>query len=130
MTDNPILLSAKETISGGNFHGQPLALPLDYAALAAAELGNISDRRIYLSLEGKVAGLPQLLMKNTGINSGFMLPQYTSAALVSEKQKPGIPGKCRQHSYFPGPGRPREHGLYQWQKGPAHHHQPGAGSGD
>jgi len=86
VTDNPIILSAEETISGGNFHGQPLALPLDYAALAAAELGNISDRRIYLSLEGKIDGLPQLLMKNTGINSGFMLPQYTSAALVSENK--------------------------------------------
>ena len=86
VTDNPILLSAQETISGGNFHGQPLALPLDYAGLAAAELGNISDRRIYLSLEGKVEGLPQLLMKNTDINSGFMLPQYTSAALVSENK--------------------------------------------
>ena len=86
VTDNPIILSAEETISGGNFHGQPLALPLDYAALAASELGNISDRRVYLSLEGKVEGLPQLLMKNTGINSGFMLPQYTSAALASENK--------------------------------------------
>lgn len=86
VTDNPILLSAEETISGGNFHGQPLALPLDYAALAAAEIGNISDRRVYLSLEGTVEGLPQLLMKNTGINSGFMLPQYTSAALASENK--------------------------------------------
>lgn len=86
VTDNPILLSAEETISGGNFHGQPLALPLDFCALAASELGNISDRRIYLSLEGKTEGLPQLLMKNTGINSGFMLPQYTSAALASENK--------------------------------------------
>lgn len=86
VTDNPILLSAEETISGGNFHGQPLALPLDFCALAASEIGNISDRRIYLSLEGKIEGLPQLLMKNTGINSGFMLPQYTSAALASENK--------------------------------------------
>ena len=94
VTDNPILLSAEETISGGNFHGQPLALPLDYVALAAAELGNISDRRIYLSLEGKVEGLPQLLMKNTGINSGFMLPQYTSAALVSENKSLVFPASA------------------------------------
>lgn len=86
VTDNPILLSADETISGGNFHGQPLALPLDFCALAASEIGNISDRRIYLSLEGNIEGLPQLLMKNTGINSGFMLPQYTSAALASENK--------------------------------------------
>ncbi|MBO3698045.1 histidine ammonia-lyase [Roseivirga sp. E12] len=94
VTDNPIILSAEETISGGNFHGQPLALPLDYAALAAAELGNISDRRIYLSLEGKVEGLPQLLMNDTGINSGFMLPQYTSAALVSENKSLCFPASA------------------------------------
>ncbi len=85
VTDNPVVLDAQNTISGGNFHGQPMALPLDYAAFAAAELGNISDRRTYLLLEGK-NGLPLLLMKNTGINSGFMLAQYTSAALVSENK--------------------------------------------
>lgn len=85
VTDNPILLSANETISGGNFHGQPLALPLDYACFAAAELGNISDRRSYLLLEGKW-GLPVLLMKNVGLNSGFMIPQYTTAALVTENK--------------------------------------------
>lgn len=94
VTDNPIILSAEETISGGNFHGQPMALPLDYAALAAAEIGNISDRRIYLSLEGKVEGLPQLLMNDTGINSGFMLPQYTSAALVSENKSLCFPASA------------------------------------
>ncbi|PWL29185.1 histidine ammonia-lyase [uncultured Roseivirga sp.] len=94
VTDNPIILSTEETISGGNFHGQPMALPLDYAALAAAEIGNISDRRIYLSLEGKVEGLPQLLMNDTGINSGFMLPQYTSAALVSENKSLCFPASA------------------------------------
>ncbi|WP_422354450.1 histidine ammonia-lyase [Roseivirga pacifica] len=94
VTDNPIVLSAEDTISGGNFHGQPLALPLDYATLAAAELGNISDRRIYLSLEGKIEGLPTLLMNNTGINSGFMLPQYTSAALVSENKSLCFPASA------------------------------------
>ncbi|NQW26814.1 MAG: histidine ammonia-lyase [Flammeovirgaceae bacterium] len=86
VTDNPIILSAEESISGGNFHGQLLALPLDYAGLAASEIGNISDRRTYLLLEGKNGGLPRLLMKNTGINSGFMIPQYTSAALASENK--------------------------------------------
>jgi len=86
VTDNPIILNIEETISGGNFHGQLLAIPLDYCAIAAAELGNISDRRTYLLLEGKTPGLPRLLMKNTGINSGFMIPQYTSAALVSENK--------------------------------------------
>ncbi|EMR01564.1 Histidine ammonia-lyase [Cesiribacter andamanensis AMV16] len=86
VTDNPIIFSADKTISGGNFHGQPMALPLDYATLASHELGNISDRRIYLLLEGGVNGLPELLMRDTGINSGFMIPQYTSAALVSENK--------------------------------------------
>jgi histidine ammonia-lyase len=85
VTDNPIILSAHDTISGGNFHGQPLALPLDYACFASAEVGNISDRRCYLLLEGKW-GLPMLLMKDVGLNSGFMIPQYTTAALVSENK--------------------------------------------
>lgn len=85
VTDNPIILGADDTISGGNFHGQPMALPLDYACFAAAEIGNISDRRCYLLLEGKW-GLPLLLMKNVGLNSGFMIPQYTTAALVTENK--------------------------------------------
>lgn len=93
VTDNPIIFNANKTISGGNFHGQLLALPLDYATLAAAELGNISDRRSYLLIEGKT-GLPRLLMTNTGINSGFMIPQYTSAALVSENKSLCFPASA------------------------------------
>jgi histidine ammonia-lyase len=85
VTDNPIIFGADDTISGGNFHGQPLALPLDYCCFAAAEAGNISDRRCYLLLEGKW-GLPMLLMKDVGLNSGFMIPQYTTAALVTENK--------------------------------------------
>jgi histidine ammonia-lyase len=85
VTDNPIILGAGETISGGNFHGQPLAMALDYASVAAAELGNISDRRSYLSIEGRY-GLPKLLIDDAGLNSGFMIPQYSSAALVSENK--------------------------------------------
>jgi histidine ammonia-lyase len=85
VTDNPVIFSAEDTISGGNFHGQPLALPLDYACFAASEIGNISDRRCYLLLEGKW-GLPMLLMRNVGLNSGFMIPQYTTAALVTENK--------------------------------------------
>lgn len=86
VTDNPIVFSKDHTISGGNFHGQPMALPIDYACLATAEVGNISDRRIYLSLEGDTPGVPKLLLKETGTNSGFMIPQYTTAALVSENK--------------------------------------------
>ncbi len=85
VTDNPVIFNAEDTISGGNFHGQPLALPLDYCCFAAAELGNISDRRCYLLLEGKF-GLPMLLMNEVGLNSGFMIPQYTTAALVTENK--------------------------------------------
>jgi histidine ammonia-lyase len=83
VTDNPVIFGDDDVVSGGNFHGQPLALPLDYACFAAAEVGNISDRRCYLLLEGKW-GLPTLLMKHVGLNSGFMIPQYTTAALVNK----------------------------------------------
>lgn len=85
VTDNPIIFSADDTISGGNFHGQPLAIVLDYATVAAAELGNISDRRCYLMNEGRY-GLPKLLINDAGLNSGLMIPQYTTAALVTENK--------------------------------------------
>jgi histidine ammonia-lyase len=66
VTDNPIVINDELTISGGNFHGQPIAMPMDYATLASSELGNVSDRRVYLSLEGATNGVPRLLMKDTG----------------------------------------------------------------
>jgi histidine ammonia-lyase len=94
VTDNPIIFSEDKTISGGHFHGQPIALPIDYAGLAAAELGNISDRRIYLSMIESVPGLPKLLMKHTGLNSGFMIMQYTTAALVSENKSLCFPASA------------------------------------
>ncbi len=94
VTDNPILIDEQTIISGGNFHGQPIALPLDYAGLAAAELGNISERRIYLGLEGKIPGLPALLLRETGLNSGFMITQYTAAALVSENKSLCFPASA------------------------------------
>ena len=86
VTDNPVIFDEDHTISGGNFHGQPLAMALDYACLAASELGNIADRRIYLSLEGNTPNVPKLLFRETGLNSGFMILQYTSAALASENK--------------------------------------------
>lgn len=85
VTDNPLVFENGDILSGGNFHGQPLALALDYAKIALAELASIAERRTYLLLEGH-DGLPKLLMEKTGINSGFMIPQYTSAALVSENK--------------------------------------------
>lgn len=93
VTDNPIVLSETEAISGGNFHGQPLAMVLDYASIAASELGNISDRRCYLLLEGKF-GLPRLLIAKGGLNSGYMIPQYTTAALVTENKSLCFPASA------------------------------------
>ncbi|MBM3980405.1 MAG: histidine ammonia-lyase [Planctomycetes bacterium] len=85
VTDNPLVMDNGDIVSGGNFHGQPLALALDFAAIALAEYASIAERRIYLLLEGH-DGLPKLLMRETGLNSGFMIPQYTAAALVSENK--------------------------------------------
>ena len=80
-------------LSGGNFHGQPVAIPIDYSIISASELGNISDRRIYLLLKGNKV-VPQLLLKKIGINSGFMILQYTSAALVSENKNLCFPASA------------------------------------
>jgi histidine ammonia-lyase len=85
VTDNPLVFDNGDILSCGNFHGQPLALALDFIAIALAELASISERRIYLLLEGH-DGLPKLLMRQIGLNSGFMIPQYTAAALVSENK--------------------------------------------
>lgn len=93
VTDNPVILGSFDTISGGNFHGQPLAMALDYVSVAAAELGNISERRSYLIIEGEY-GLPKLLIQDAGLNSGFMIPQYTSAALVSENKSNCFPASA------------------------------------
>ena len=82
VTDNPIIIG-DEIISGGLFHGEPLALTLDYLAMALTEWASISERRIYQLLSGQ-DGLPALLMKDTGLNSGFMVPQYTAAAIRIE----------------------------------------------
>jgi histidine ammonia-lyase len=94
VTDNPIVFNENKAISGGNFHGQTIALPIDYAAMAAAEIGNMSDRRIYLALDEKIPGLPKLLMRETGLNSGFMITQYTTAALVSENKSLCFPASA------------------------------------
>ena len=87
VTDNPnIFIEADKIISGGNFHGQPLALGLDYLAIALSELANISERRIYQLVSG-LRGLPNFLVENPGLNSGFMIPQYTAASIVSQNKQ-------------------------------------------
>ncbi len=94
VTDNPIILDNGESVSGGHFHGQPIALPIDYATLAASELGNVSDRRLYLLLHGDGAALPKFLIRNSGLHSGFMILQYTSAALASENKTLCMPASA------------------------------------
>ena len=74
-----------EIISAGNFHGQPIALAMDFMAIAAAELGSISERRIYKLISG-TRGLPPFLIKHPGLNSGFMIAQYSAASLVSKNK--------------------------------------------
>lgn len=87
VTDNPTVFPEEnEIISGGNFHGQPLALALDFLAIALAELGNISERRTYQLISG-TRGLPPFLVAQPGLNSGFMIPQYTAASIVSQNKQ-------------------------------------------
>ncbi len=91
VTDNPnIFVNEDVIISGGNFHGQPLALALDYLAIAMAELGSISERRTYQLVSG-LRGLPAFLVDNPGLNSGFMIPQYTAASIVSQNKQLATP---------------------------------------
>jgi histidine ammonia-lyase len=87
VTDNPNIFPDDDLIlSGGNFHGQPLALVLDFLAIAMSEMANISERRTYQLISGQ-RGLPLFLVKNPGLNSGFMIPQYTAAGIVSENKQ-------------------------------------------
>ncbi len=87
VTDNPNVFPDEDRIiSGGNFHGQPLAMALDYLAIAVSELANISERRIYQLISGQ-RGLPLFLVKDAGLHSGFMIPQYTAASIVSQNKQ-------------------------------------------
>jgi len=87
VTDNPTIFPDEDLIiSAGNFHGQPLALAMDFLAIAAAELGSISERRTYQLISGS-RGLPSFLVANPGLNSGFMIPQYTAASIVSQNKQ-------------------------------------------
>ena len=91
VTDNPnIFIESDKIISGGNFHGQPLALALDFLAIALSELGSISERRTYQLISG-LRGLPAFLIDNPGLNSGFMIPQYTAASIASQNKQLATP---------------------------------------
>lgn len=86
-TNNPLIFSEENKyLSGGNFHGEPVALVMDFLAIGMAELANISERRIERLVNPNLSGLPAFLVKDGGLNSGFMIAQYTAAALVSENK--------------------------------------------
>jgi histidine ammonia-lyase len=87
VTDNPTIFPEEDLIlSGGNFHGEPLAFALDFISIALAELGNIAERRLYRLIAGQ-RGLPEFLVANPGLNSGFMIPQYAAASIVSQNKQ-------------------------------------------
>jgi histidine ammonia-lyase len=87
VTDNPLVFADSEAVlSGGNFHAEPVALAADYLALAIAEIGSLSERRIALLIDAHLSGLPAFLVEEGGLNSGFMMAQVTAAALTSENK--------------------------------------------
>lgn len=87
VTDNPIIFAEDdEVFSGGNFHGQPMALPFDFLGIAISEIANVSERRIERLVNPQLSGLPAFLIQNGGVNSGYMIAQYAAAALVSENK--------------------------------------------
>ncbi len=93
-TDNPTIFPELDMIvSAGNFHGEPIALPMDFLAVALAELGNISERRVYRLISGK-RELPSFLIASSGLNSGFMIPQYAAASIVSQSKGLCWPASC------------------------------------
>jgi len=118
VTDNPLIFPADgEALSGGNFHGQPMALAMDFFGIAVAELGNISERRQARMVDGKLSGLPPFLVEESGVNSGFMIPQYTSAALVSENKVLAHPASVDS---IPTSANQEDHvsmGMYASRKG-------------
>ena len=92
VTDNPLVFAESKTVlSGGNFHAEPVALAADYLALAIAEIGALSERRIALLIDAHLSGLPAFLVKDSGLNSGFMMAQVTAAALASENKSHAHP---------------------------------------
>jgi histidine ammonia-lyase len=91
VTDNPLLFDGGDVLSGGNFHAEPVAFAADTLALAIAEMGNLSERRVAVLVDPKMSGLPAFLVQNSGLNSGFMIAQVTAAALVAENKALAAP---------------------------------------
>jgi histidine ammonia-lyase len=86
VTDNPLVFDSETSLSGGNFHGQPIAMALDYLAIAMAEIGSISERRTEKITNPHLSGLPAFVARHSGLNSGFMIPHVVAASLVSENK--------------------------------------------
>jgi histidine ammonia-lyase len=119
-TDNPLVFPGEDLIvSGGNFHGQPVSLALDVLAIACTQLAAISERRVEQLVNPALSGLPPFLDRNSGLNSGFMIAQVTSAALVAESRMPQPPGLGGLHSLLRRARGPREHGHDRCAQGRA-----------
>jgi histidine ammonia-lyase len=111
-TDNPLVFAEDEAVlSGGNFHGEPLALALDTAAIGLSELGSISERRLFRMLTGFLSDLPPFLTRHSGLDSGYMLLQYTAAALVTDNQLLAMPASV--HS-LPTSADQEDHNSMGW----------------
>jgi len=92
VSDNPLIFTdTDEAVSGGNFHAEPVAFAADMIALAICEIGSLSERRIAMLVDPALSGLPAFLTPKPGLNSGFMIPQVTAAALVSENKQKAYP---------------------------------------
>ena len=92
VTDNPLIFAQSgQALSGGNFHAEPVAMAVDSLALAVAEIGSLSERRIAMLIDSKISGLPPFLVREAGVNSGFMIAHVTAAALVSENKQKAYP---------------------------------------
>ena len=111
VSDNPLVFAdTDEILSGGNFHAEPVAFAADNLALAIAEIGALSERRIALLMDANLSGLPPFLVEDGGVNSGFMIAQVTAAALASENKSLAHPGFGRLAAHVREPGGPRQHG--------------------
>ena len=111
-TDNPLVFAADEAVlSGGNFHGEPLAIALDAAIIGLSELGSISERRLFRMLSGFLSELPAFLTRHSGLDSGYMLLQYTAAALVTDNQLLAMPASV--HS-LPTSADQEDHNSMGW----------------
>src|SRR5919202_210524 len=115
VTDNPVVLRDGSVESVGNFHGEPLALVLDFLAIAASEVGAITERRIDRMLDPKRSeGLPAFLSPRAGVNSGFMIPHYTAAALAEENRRLAIPASTGS---LPTSAMQEDHNSMGWSAG-------------